>query len=116
MSETQYVESAHQRLAHIKKHVELGYDVPSLVANIENGRGNPIASARLLQSHATMNAMHSWFTYASLEGLKSWEFVAGKLEQWVQQRKPDTGSGGWKTPDYSEVCSCIIVESMGANG
>ncbi len=78
-----YSEKFNVRMAHINAHLKKGFDVDGCVFNIEQGRGNPLACAGLLSSHALAMGMVSWFEVKSLELMKEWFSISGELNKYA---------------------------------
>jgi hypothetical protein len=106
MSTNSHSEEASKRIAHIKSHLDVGFDLGKLVLNIETQSGNPNVCASLLSSHALAKSMFAWFDEHDLTALKQWSFVAGKLFQIEHQMKGGTSSiGGYSLRLLSPLLS-----------
>lgn len=81
--------SALERLRHICSHVDNGYDVPALVANILKGTGSPTGSSQLLESYCFGQGMRAWFEYGDLSAMKQWFYLAGECQVHYLTLSPD---------------------------
>ena len=76
---------ATRRLAHVKSHLDQGFNLDNLIHNITTGRGNPAACVMGLASHAQASAMYAWFGHHDLRSLRQWCYVEARLDQrWYQ--------------------------------
>lgn len=86
--------AASKRIAHIKKHLEIGFQVDQLIHNVENNLGNPRACLMSLSSHGEASAMCAWFEHRDLPAMRQWLHVAARLDQkWYQMEEDTQGPG-----------------------
>jgi len=87
-------ERAAKRIAHIRSHLEGGFNLEQLVNNVEKGLGDPLACVMSLARHAMASAMHAWFEQRDLAATRNWFHVAAKLDQkWAQMEEDKQGAG-----------------------
>ncbi|AYR22687.1 hypothetical protein J2S30_000054 [Herbaspirillum rubrisubalbicans] len=83
-----------KRLAHIKDHLDGGFNIERLVSNVQNRAGDPLACTMRLSSHALAQAMLSWFDERNLAKLKQYCYVAASLDRhWYLMEVDQTSPG-----------------------
>lgn len=101
MTTQEYSEKAVKRLAHVKSHIEHGYTAnETAVQNVLHKRGNPLASAMSLASHAQANAILSWFEHQDLIAMKQASYTSAKLTQLYYQMQESDPDWGRSPPQF----------------
>jgi hypothetical protein len=85
-----------KRIAHIRSHLDAGFELDQLVHNIENTLGDPRACVMSLSGHAEASALYAWFEQRDLTSLRQWFHVAAKLDQKRYQMQEDKQGPGSK--------------------
>ena len=83
-----------RRIAHVKSHLDGGFNLDLLVRNVENGFPNARVSLMALSAHAQAKGIYGWFEERDLTSMRQWFHVAAKLDQkWYQMEEDKQGPG-----------------------
>lgn len=88
------------RIKHVRSHLDGGFDLAGYIANIETGRGDPVACADRLSSYAYAQGIEEWFGNSELDKMKNWFFIAECLHQYQYSLKSDKMNFLLKTFDF----------------